>query len=97
MININKNCFSSQSEPHTAKLGVADVLKHFWRNSLRTLLFKHKSYYLRKEHKNINRFFFPTMFERGKPVEIMGLFKELFLIKQVKGDKYEQKLFFTTK
>ena len=46
--------------------------------------------------KILRKFVFPTMFERGKPVENMGLFKELFLIKPVKGDKYEQKLLFST-
>ena len=37
------------------------------------------------------------MFERGKPEKNLDLFKQLFLIKQVKGDKYEQKLFFPNK
>ena len=32
-ININKNCFSPQSEPHTAKLCLSVVLKHFCGNS----------------------------------------------------------------
>ena len=32
-ININKNIFSPQSEPHTAKLCLSVVLKHFWGNS----------------------------------------------------------------
>ena len=31
--NINKNCFSPQSEPHSAKLCLSVVLKHFWGNS----------------------------------------------------------------
>ena len=31
--NMKKNCFSPQSEPHTAKLCLSVVLKHFWRNS----------------------------------------------------------------
>ena len=30
--NINKNCFSHQSEPHTAKLCLPVVLKDFWLN-----------------------------------------------------------------
>ena len=33
------------------------------------------------------------MFERGKLEENLDLFKQLFLIKPVKGDKYEQKFF----
>ena len=48
--NINQNCFSPQSEPHTAKLCFSVVLKHFWGNSPRTSLFCPKSDYLRKEH-----------------------------------------------
>ena len=48
--NINKNCFFPQSEPHTAKLGLSVVLKYFGGNSLRTFLFRHKSYYCRNEH-----------------------------------------------
>ena len=31
--NINKNCFSPQSEPHTAKLCLSVVLKYIWGNS----------------------------------------------------------------
>ena len=49
--NINKNCFSPQSEPHTAKLYFFFVLKHFWGNSQRTSLFSQKRNYLRKEHR----------------------------------------------
>ena len=33
------------------------------------------------------------MFERGKPEENLDLFKQLFFIKPVKGDKYEQNCF----
>ena len=35
------------------------------------------------------------MFERGKPEENLDLFKQMFLFKPLKGDKYEQKLFFS--
>ena len=47
---MNKNRFSPQSEPHTAKLCLSVVLKHLWGNSLRTFLFRHKIDYLRNEH-----------------------------------------------
>ena len=50
MTNINKNCFSPQNEPHTAKLGFSVALKHFWGNLLKTSLFSQKCDYLRKEH-----------------------------------------------
>ena len=46
--------------------------------------------------KILRKFVLPIMFERGKTEENLDLFKELFLIKPVKGDKYEQKLFFST-
>ena len=65
-ININKNCFSPQSEPHTAKLCLSVVLKNFWGNSWRNFLFRHKSNYLRNEHWNTLKHFFVSMFERGK-------------------------------
>ena len=54
-ININTNCFSPQSESHTAKLCLSVVLKYFWRNSLRTFLFIHKRVYLRNEHWNTQK------------------------------------------
>ena len=47
--------------------------------------------------KILRKFVFPTMLERCKPEEILDLFNQLFLIKPVKGDKYEQKLFFSTR
>ena len=31
--NINKNFFSPKNEPHSAKLCLSAVLKHFWGNS----------------------------------------------------------------
>ena len=34
------------------------------------------------------KFVFLTMFERGKPEESLDLFKQLFLTKPVKEDKY---------
>ena len=56
--NINKNCFSPQSEPHTAKLCFPVVLKHFRDNSLKISLFSQKCGYLRKEHRNTQKFCF---------------------------------------
>ena len=51
-VNINKNCFSPQSEPHTAKPCFSVVLKHFGGNSHRTSLFSPKSEYNRNKHRN---------------------------------------------
>ena len=36
----------------------------------------------------LRKFVFLTMFEWGNPEETLDLFKQLFLIKPVKGDKY---------
>ena len=61
---INKDCFSPQSEPHTAKLCFSVVFKHFCWNSPRNYLFSQKSDYLRKEHWN--------SLKRGKSWEKFG-------------------------
>ena len=50
MGNINKNLFSPQIEPHTAKPCFSVVLKYFGGNSQKTSLFSQKIDYLRKEH-----------------------------------------------
>ncbi len=52
MTKINKNSFSPQNEPHTAKLCFSAVLKQFRGNSLKNSLFSQKSDYLRKGHGN---------------------------------------------
>ena len=64
--NINKNCFSPQSEPHTAKLCYSVVLKHFWENSLRTSLFSQKVTISERSTEILRRFFFLNMFKKGK-------------------------------
>ena len=86
-IIINKNSFSPQSRPHTAKLCLSVVLKHFWRNSQKTVLFRHKSDYLRNEHWNSQKVCFSYHVWIGaKPVrKIWKLFKQIFLIKSVKS------------
>ena len=65
-ININKNCFSPQSEPHIAKLGLSVVLKHFGGNSQRTFLFRHKIDSLRNDDCNSQKVFFLPCFKSGK-------------------------------
>ena len=52
---LTKKGFSPQSEPHTAKLCISVVLKHFRGNSQKTSLFSPKSDYLRKEHRNTQK------------------------------------------
>ena len=53
MLKKKKN--SPQSEPYTAKVYLSVVLKHFWRNSGGTFLFRHKSDYPRNEHRNTQK------------------------------------------
>ena len=65
-ININKKCFSPQIEPNTAKLCLSVVLKHFWGNSWRTFLFRHKIDYLRNEDWNTQKVCFSYQFWKEK-------------------------------
>ena len=65
-ININKNCFSPQSEPHTAKLCLSVVLKQFWGNSMWTFFFWHKSDYLWNEHWNSPKLWFSNHVWKGQ-------------------------------
>ena len=63
-ININKKCFSPQSEPHTAKLCLSVVLNHLGGNSQRTSLFSQKSDSLKTSTDKLRNFFFLAMFEK---------------------------------
>ena len=64
---MNKNCFSTQNEPYTAKLFFSVVLDHFHANSLKKSLFSQKSDYLKKEHRKTQKVFFvSTSLYRGK-------------------------------
>ena len=64
--NFNKNYFSPQNAPHTAKLCFSLALKHFWGISLKTSLFNQKSDYLRKISEILRKFVFLTNFEKGQ-------------------------------
>ena len=79
---------SPLSEPHTAKLCFSVVLKHLGVNSQRTYLFSQKSDFLRKEDRNAQKVCISLCLKRVNPEENLDLFKKLFLIKLVKGDKY---------
>ena len=69
-------------------------LKTISDNSLKTFLFTPKIDNLRKEHRNTPKVFFSQQVRKdANPEENLDLFKELLLIKPVKWDKYEQKLF----
>ena len=85
-INFNKNCFSPQSEPHTAKLCLSFVLKLFWGNSWKNFLFRSKSDYLRNEHRNTQKFVFLTRFEKGQILrKIWICLNNFFCSNQLKG------------
>ena len=86
---INKDCFSSKSKPCTAKLCFSVVLKHFCWNSQRTSLFRQRVTISEKSTEIITKFFFSLHVWKGENSdENLDLFKQLFLIKPVKGEKY---------
>ena len=64
----------------------------FGGNSLRTFHFSPKKWLSQKGALKYSEFFFPYHVWKGaNPEENLDLFKQLFLIKQVKGDKYLKK------
>ena len=81
--------FFLQNEPYTAKLCLSVVLKHFGGNLFRTFLFSQKKWLSQIGALKYSESFFPYHVWKGEnPEEILNLFKQLFLIIQVKGDKY---------
>ena len=88
-----KNCFSPQCEPHTDKLCFSVVLKHFWGNSQKKSLFVQKSDFLRKNIENLRNLLNLIFLKRVNPEENLDLYKQLFLIKPVKGDNIKKKKF----
>ena len=82
---LNKKKISPQSKPHTPKLCFSVDLKNFLENSQRSSLFSQK---VAISKTNSESLFFLTCLKRGKSWGKLDLFKQLFLIKPVKGDKY---------
>ena len=82
---ITKSCFSSQSEPHTAKLCFSVVLKHFCGYSQKSSLFSQKSDYVRKEHWNTQKVCFIKCLKGLNPDENLDCLNNCFLSKQLKG------------
>ena len=64
--NINKNWFSPQNNPHTAKLCFLVGLKHFCANLLKTSLFSQNWRTQKEAQKKIESFFFTTGLKSGK-------------------------------
>ena len=58
----------------------------FWWKFIENFIFRHKTDYLKNEHRNTQKKFL-TIFKGANPEEYLDLFK-LFLIKPVKWDKY---------
>ena len=87
--NINKNCFSPQNEPHTAKICFSVVLKHFRGNSLKTSHFSPESDYLRKKLRNTQKYYFSHKFGKEKSQWKIWIWcKQRFLFKAIKWDNY---------
>ena len=66
---INKNCFSPQNEPRTAKLCFPVVLKRFRENCLKTSLFSQKIDSLRKKLRNTWKVCFSQQVRKGENPE----------------------------
>ena len=72
--NINKNCFFSQSEPHTAKLCLSVVLKHFWGIDRELFFLVKKKTISETSPKILRNFVFLTMLKGTNPEENLNLF-----------------------
>ena len=91
--NINKNCFSAQNEPHTAKLCFSVVLKHFCGNSLKTSLFSQKVTISERSSEIVRKFAFLNKIEKGQIQRKIWICCKQFLFKALKRDKYKKNCF----
>ena len=95
--NFNKNFFSQKNEPHTDKLCFPVGSKYFPANSQKNSLFN-QNWRSQKEAQNKFEIFFLNSLEKGQIQRKIRIFwKQPFLFKARKMDKYKQKLFFSTK
>ena len=87
--NINKNCFSPQIEPHSAKLCLSVVWTIFGEIHRELFFLVNKVTFSETTTDILRKFVFLTMFEKWQNLKKnLDLFKQLFFIKPVKGDKY---------
>ena len=86
-ININKNSFSPKSEPHTDKLGLCVVLKHFWEIHREIFFLDTKWLSQKRALKYSESLFFLPCLKGENLEENFDLFKQLFLNKQAIEDK----------
>ena len=71
---------------HTAKLCFSVVLKHFWGNSQKTFLFRHKSDYRRTSTEILRNLFFLPCLTRGQILrKIWICLNNYFWSNQLKG------------
>ena len=97
-VNINKNCFSQLSKPHTVKPWFCVVLKHFRGNSLKIFFLVKKKNISERSSEIIRKFVFLNKFEKEQiQRKIRICRKQPFLFNAVKLDKYIQKMFFSSK
>ena len=81
-------------KPHTAKLCLSVVLKHFWEIHRELFFLDIKVTISETSTEILRKFVFLTMFEKGSnPEENLDLFKQLFLIKPVKGININKTVF----
>ena len=93
-ININKNCFSPKTEPHTAKLCLSVVLMLLGEIHRGLFFLDTKVTLSKKITEILRKFVFLTMSEKGQILRKVWICLKTELIKPSKGDKYLQKLFF---
>ena len=84
---LTKTFFSPQSEPHTAKLCFSVVLKHFWGNSHRELVFLDKKVtILERSTELLRKFVYLNMFEKGQILrKIWICLNDFFLLNSKRG------------
>ena len=87
-INIKKKSFSPKSEPHTDKLGLCVVLKHFLEIHIELFFLDIKVTISETSTEILRNLFFLLYLKGTNPEENLDLFKQVFLIKPVKRDKY---------
>ena len=91
---INKNSFSPQSKPHTAKLCFSVVLKHFRGNSQRTFFLDQKLAISERRTEILTKFVFLNMFENGKILKKIWMYLNIsFWSNQWKGTNIKKKNF----
>ena len=71
--------------------------KAFLEKFIENFSYRHKMTISKRALKYSESLLFLPCLKGKNPEENLDLFKLLFLIKPVKGDKYQQKLFFSTK